>query len=294
MHPIKRVLIVGGTHGNEFTGVYLIKKFQQFPHLTQQKGFEVHTLLANPQAYAIGRRYVDTDLNRCFQKSSLVDPNLTSYEAQQAKKIFQTFGTNGSLAADFVIDLHTTTSNMGLTIILSKKDSFNLRLAAYLTTKNHDIKILYSRPNNLENSHLDSICDFGCTVEIGAIAQGILNAKIFQKTEELVLMILDYIEVYSQDQFRPSKDTITIYQSTETVDFPRNETGDIQAMIHPNLQFKDYQVLNPGAAIFLTFDGKEIIYEGKSPVYPVFINEAAYYEKGIAMSITQKQQELLK
>jgi len=65
--------------------------------------------------------------------------------------------------------------------------------------------------------------------------------------------------------------------------------GEIQAMIHPRLQFTDYQPLHPGEPMFLTFEGDEIVYEGKSTVYPVFINEAAYYEKGIAMYLTQKQ-----
>jgi aspartoacylase len=41
--------------------------------------------------------------------------------------------------------------------------------------------------------------------------------------------------------------------------------------------------------MFLTFDGRAIAYQGTSTVYPVFINEAAYYEKGIAMCITQKE-----
>ena len=61
-------------------------------------------------------------------------------------------------------------------------------------------------------------------------------------------------------------------------------------MIHPNLQFKDYEPLNPGQPMFLTFEGKTIAYEGKSTVYPVFINEAAYYEKGVAVCLTEKQQ----
>lgn len=61
-------------------------------------------------------------------------------------------------------------------------------------------------------------------------------------------------------------------------------------MIHPNLQFKDYEPLNPGQPMFLTFEGKTIAYEGKSIVYPVFINEAAYYEKGVAVCLTEKQQ----
>ncbi|MDP8932677.1 MAG: succinylglutamate desuccinylase/aspartoacylase family protein, partial [Cyanobacteriota bacterium] len=46
---------------------------------------------------------------------------------------------------------------------------------------------------------------------------------------------------------------------------------------------------NPGDPMFLTFDGESVLYEGKSTVYPIFINEAAYYEKGIAMCFTQKQ-----
>lgn len=42
--------------------------------------------------------------------------------------------------------------------------------------------------------------------------------------------------------------------------------------------------------MFLTFEGRASAYEGKSTVYPVLINEAAYYEKGIAMCLTEKQQ----
>ncbi|MHC5727533.1 MAG: succinylglutamate desuccinylase/aspartoacylase domain-containing protein, partial [Nostoc sp.] len=37
----------------------------------------------------------------------------------------------------------------------------------------------------------------------------------------------------------------------------------------------------------------DIFYEGASTVYPIFINEAAYYEKGIAMYLTQKQQQVV-
>ena len=74
------------------------------------------------------------------------------------------------------------------------------------------------------------------------------------------------------------------------MDYPKQQDGTIFGMIHPELQDKDYQALNPGEPIFLTFDGKTIYYEGASAVWPIFINEAAYYEKGIAMCFTQKQQ----
>ncbi len=57
-------------------------------------------------------------------------------------------------------------------------------------------------------------------------------------------------------------------------------------MIHPQLQFQDYKPLHAGNPIFVTFDGEEIFYQGDDIVYPVFINEAAYYEKGTAMCLT--------
>ncbi len=288
MSKINRVLIVGGTHGNEITGVHLVKKFERHPSLIQRQSLETFTLLANPQAYAIAKRYVDTDLNRSFRQQDLENPHLTSYEAQRAKEIHQKFGSGGTQPADFVIDLHSTTANMGLTIILDKKEPFYLQLATYLISINPNIKVLYSRIENLDKPHLDSICEFGCTIEVGAVAQGILDAKLFQQTEKLIHTILDYIDHNPETHPNP-KNTLTIYQATHTIDYPRNESGEIQAMIHPQLQFQDYQALKPGDAIFLTFENEEIFYEGDSTVYPVFINEAAYYEKGIAMCITQKE-----
>jgi len=290
MSKIKRVVIVGGTHGNEVTGIYLVKKFERSPHLIQRLSFESLTLIANPKAYAIAKRYADTDLNRCFLRRDLENPSLSSYEAQRAKEIYQTFGSKGSQPADFVIDLHTSTANMGLSIILGNENLLNIRLAAYLTSINPKVRVLYSTSKNQDRSHLDSICEFGCTLEVGAVAQGVLDAALFQETEEIIHAILDYLEAYNQGTPPSVKHTINVYHSIQTIDYPRNELGEIQAMIHPQLQFRDYQALQTGEPIFLTFEGKEIFYEGDSIVYPVFINEAAYYEKGIAMCITQLTQ----
>jgi aspartoacylase len=82
---------------------------------------------------------------------------------------------------------------------------------------------------------------------------------------------------------------LSLYQATEIVDYPRSSQGELQAMVHPRLQNRDYEPLYPGEPMFISFAGEEIVYSGDSTVYPVFINEAAYYEKGIAMCLTQKQ-----
>ncbi len=292
-NQIKRVAIAGGTHGNEITGIYLVKKFERLPHLIQRPSFETVTFLANPKAHEVGKRYFDTDLNRSFTQVDLENPNLSTYEAQRAKEIYRTFGTGGSQQADFVVDLHSTTSNMGLTIILPNLERFNLELAVYLVSVNPNIKILCSIPTHAANPHLDSISKFGCTVEVGAVAQNILDAKLFQQTEELIYWILDYVEAYNQGKQPQVKKIPTIYQVTHSIDFPRNTSGEIRAMIHPGLQFRDYEPLYPGKPIFLSFEGEEIVYDSEEIVYPVFINEAAYYEKGVAMCMSQQIQKEL-
>jgi aspartoacylase len=288
--PVKRVAIVGGTHGNELTGIYLIKKFEQLPELVQRSSFETVTLLANPKAFAAGRRYLDRDLNRCFLQQDLLNPALTSHEEQRAKQIYQQLGVNRGTKADVLIDLHSSTANMGLTIIPANQHPFNLRLVAYLSAVCPALKVYQWAWSAAQSPVLRSICDWGCAIEVGAIAQGILDAALFQQTEQLIQSVLDYVEAYSLGSPLPVPETLTVYQCTELVDYPRTAAGEILAMVHPQRQFRDYQPIAPGDPLFLTFEGKTIAYEGEAIVYPVFINEAAYYEKGIAMCFTQPQQ----
>ena len=288
-----RVLIVGGTHGNEFTGAYLIKKFQQLPHLIRRSSFETLTLFANPRAFTEVRRCIDRDLNHCFSRLDLQDTTLSGYEDLRAKEIDQMFGPNSESPIDFIFDLHSTTTNMGLTLIVDNDDSFSLQLAAYLSSINSEVKILtfgYSYPPNRNLLPLRSLANKSICVEVGAVAQGVLSAGIFLKTEALVYAILDYLSKYNKGEIPSVQNTLTLYRYIEAVDYPRNECGEIQAMIHPQLEFKDYQPLYPNDPMLLTLDGKTIPYKGNSIVYPTFINEAAYYEKGMAMCLTQKHQ----
>lgn len=288
MSQINRVAIVGGSHGNELIGVYLVKKFQQNGNLINRPSFETLALLGNPKAIAQGKRYIDKDLNRCFHNQSLQDITLSSYEDLRAKQIQQILQPENQPPVDVIVDLHTTTANMGLTIILGNMHPLLLRLAAYLSSINPLVKVC-SHQQARGSGYLRSLCELGFVIEVGAVAQGILNAELFQQTEQLVYAVMDYFEGDNQGKAPQVNNTLTLYESIGVIDYPRNEEGEIQAMIHPQLQFRDYEPLNLGEPIFVTFEGKEIFYEGESTVYPVFINEAAYYEKGIAMHLTQKQ-----
>ncbi|WP_088241960.1 aspartoacylase [Calothrix rhizosoleniae] len=289
MDKIKQVAIVGGTHGNEFTGVYLVKKFANSPQLVKRESFNTMTMLANQQAFKQVKRYVGKDLNRCFLNSDLQNENLATMEEKRAKEINQIFGPKGNAKVDFILDLHSTSANMGLSIILVNHKPFNLRVAAYLSTINPEVKIYSWTELGKENCFLNSLCDRGFSIEVGPVAPGSLNAAIFQKTEQLIYEMLDYLDADNQGNSGEKITVINIYQHLRVVDYPKNSAGEIEAMIHPQLQGRDYEPLHPGDPMFINFDGKTIFYEGEYTVYPLFINEVAYYEKGIAMCLTQKK-----
>lgn len=127
------VVVTGGTHGNEYTGVWVVKRFRSCPVLTQRRGLHVSTLLSNPQAIRENRRFIDTDLNRAFAGDILNDCELPGYEHNRAKAINALLGPKGeSPKTDFMIDLHTSTANMGVTFCLQPGDPLALRCAAYV------------------------------------------------------------------------------------------------------------------------------------------------------------------
>jgi succinylglutamate desuccinylase len=285
---IQKVAIVGGTHGNELLGVYLVKKWQKFPELLHRESFECMTLISNPSAVEKNQRYVDRDLNRCFDTGDLANGKLISYEDRRAKEIAMQLGPKDQPLADVILDLHTTTSNMGISLLPSSKHPFNLRLAAYLNYLHPDLHICFGLKHGQDAPMLRSLSPLGYTIEVGQIAQGVLNAELFQQTEQLVYEILNYVDAMNQGNPPPVPSVVTIYQAVTNVDYPRDSSGDLHGMIHPQLQSKDYEPLQPGQPMFLSFTGEEICYNGENIVYPVFINEAAYYEKQIAMVLTRQ------
>ena len=173
---VRKVAIVGGTHGNEFTGIYLVKKFDKLPALIQRSSFECSTIVANPEAFAAQKRYLEKDLNRCFSNqilqaaSSANSPS--THEENRARTLYRKLLPQNGLPTDFIIDIHSTTASMGITLIPSSDHPFNLRLAAYLSRINPEIKTYSWLQQGSEQSFLRAICPLGCAVEVGPVAGG--------------------------------------------------------------------------------------------------------------------------
>lgn len=288
MSVIDRVLLVGGTHGNELIGVQVINVYQMWPARIQRSSFETIPLHGNPKAISAVRRYIDHDLNRSFDSSSQLRD--TIYEAQRADFFRRQFGSNGTTPASFIIDLHSTTSNAGTMLIVDSLDELTMGLLGYLNAVHSDIKVYYSGESGRAKDSLRSLAPHRVCIEVGPVAHGTLDALFFQKTESVIQLTLDYLEMYNLNKFSSREsEVITLYQYCGVLDYPRDETGKILAMIHPQRISQDYSPLKPGEPMFITFSGENIPYSGESTVYPIFINEAAYYEKNIAACLTQEK-----
>jgi len=286
---INRVAITGGTHGNELTGVYLVKKWQKNPSLIERKSFSTITELMNKQAIKEVRRYIDHDLNRSFGLSDLLNNRLDSYEAKLAKELNSILGKKGSDTpnVDFIVDLHTTTSNMGLSIVVSNMSRITWRAIAYLCQKEPNLKV-YRWQGDIENAFVDSIAPHGFAIEVGAVPQGVLRADLFLKTETLIYHLLDFIEKENLGDNLELPNEVEIYDHEKLVDYPRDENGDIVGMVHQDRQDRDFTLIKKGEPLFLTLDDEVITYKGES-LYTLFVNESAYYEKGFAMTLARKR-----
>ncbi|XP_054426500.1 N-acyl-aromatic-L-amino acid amidohydrolase (carboxylate-forming) [Pteronotus mesoamericanus] len=291
--PLRRVAVIGGTHGNEMSGVYLARHWLQAPGELRRPSFSATPVLANPAAAAACRRYVDCDLNRSFTGTFLTarphpdDP----YEVKRARELNQLLGPKASSQAfDFVLDLHNTTANMGTCLILEAAHNvFAMHLCRHLQLQNPELPcqvFLYKLPGE-ESCSLNSVAKNGMGLELGPQPQGVLRADLFTRMRALVSSVLDFIQLFNQGTAFPAFE-MEVYRAVSSVHFPRTEAGDLAGIVHPQLQDRDFEPLRPGAPIFQMFSGEDKLYEGESTVYPVFINEAAYYEKGIAFFQTEK------
>ncbi len=290
MSETKHVVIAGGTHGNERTGVQLIRRFRANPKELERDRFKATTLLANELAISENCRYLDQDLNRCFS-SALLNGKAENREQSRAQEINRLFGPKGaSSQTDWIIDLHTTTANMGVTLVVQQHDSLALDMALYVQQQMPDSVIFYEDNAADVDPFLCSIARHGFLIEVGPVAQGLLRWEIFEQTRMAVMHALDFIDLQIKGSVNlPSPREAEVYEFIKKLHLPLDENGEVRGMIHPDLQDKDYQQLSPGEPIFILDTGETLLFEYPETVHVAFVNEAAYYDQAHALSLMRKR-----
>jgi succinylglutamate desuccinylase len=204
------------------------------------------------------------------------------------------YGPKGAdTRTDLILDVHNTGANMGYCLILSTRDPFTMKASAVLTQEFQNAWIYYQPEERSASPYFGTVAKADVCIEIGPQQHGTLNAEIFERSEMLVKRYLELAEEWNRGELQKREPIeVEVYTQLRDLGYPKPQGGGaIQAMIHSELNGHDYCELKKGDKLFRTFDGKDILFEGEPDgrsVYPIFINEPAYYEKDIAMSLTVK------
>ncbi|KAL3781534.1 hypothetical protein ACHAW5_005431 [Stephanodiscus triporus] len=218
---------------------------------------------------------------------------------------------------DVVIDLHTTTSNMGISLIIPEGDALMSAAAAHVL---HECRRMYGRdsaqvlmhalPRRQDRMNLSSCGRHGFTIEVGPTPQGVLRHDCVEKTQAALYSLLEFfhsrnleLEAEGKGGGPPPSPTVLdrlgelypgglvpCYRSAPAVR-PGELSGKISwpaddlnpnfpsLMVHRSIQDRDYASLRVGDPLFVRLDGSVIPYDGShgDEVHVIFVNEGGYY-----------------
>ena len=329
---VKSVCLTGGTHGNEYTGVWCIKELEQpsvFKQFSERfPSLSISTLMGNPDAHLANKRFIHTDLNREFttKKLNAIAEKLANHdgsrsisdipsESLRAQEINKLLGPKQDPSTDVVVDMHTTTTNMGVTLIIPERDALMAQAAAYVLRKcqEHPIAsiphggpthiteetriVMHSIPDRNDRPNLSSVGKHGFTIEVGPVPQGVIRHDGVEKTKQALETFLEFLELHNSkdaDVMQQIKDwyptgRVPCYRSA-LAKKPGEMSGKIKwpcadhnpnfpaYMIHKSIQDQDFKLLKTGDPLFVTMEGDIIPYDGShGDVFLMFINEGGYY-----------------
>ncbi|WP_036901469.1 MULTISPECIES: aspartoacylase [Prochlorococcus] len=288
--PGINVLLVAGTHGNEINAPWLFDQWKSYPELIKPYGLNLSKVIGNPLARETCKRYIDQDLNRSFTKQNFSISHKDNYEIKRAKELVDIYGSEGRLSSQIVIDFHSTTSCMGCSLVVYGRRSVDLALASLIQSR-IGIPIYLHEGDESQAGFLVEYWPCGLVVEIGPVPQGTLNHKIIHQTLISLQVCIEEIAKVKSRNARFPKNLI-IHRHLKSIDFPRDSNGKQCAYIHSRLDCKDWCLVKKGTPLFQSLNGNTVHFDDPDlpdSIIPVFINEAAYAEKGIAMSFTIKE-----
>ncbi len=284
-----KVLVVAGTHGNERNAPWLMEHWRHHPTALECRGLAVALEFGNPDALAAGVRYLERDLNRSFQPALLEGPDPAPREVVRARELVASHGPAGAQPCAVVIDLHSTTAAMGNALVVYGRRPTDLALAAGIQAR-LGLPVYLHEADLAQTGFLIERWPCGVVIEVGPVPQGVVSATICRQTQLALEAALEVLAAGRDGGLR-LPNALTVHRHLGSLDLPRRSDGQPHACVHPMRHHRDWQPIRPGDPLFLGASGETIDLAGEAlePLWPVFINEAAYGEKGIALSLTRRE-----
>jgi len=118
----------------------------------------------------------------------------------------------------------------------------------------------------------------GFIFEVGPVANNVIRFDLFKKVYDMVCDLLSW-------DFEGDLDLSQVehYKSYEDIKVPEGY------YVHPDRENQDFVAINPGDPLFIDVDGNTINHESDDVVFPMFINEAAYQNDRLGMTLSHKR-----
>ena len=196
-----QVLVVAGTHGNERNAPWLLEHWRRQPEALQRHGLDVALVLGNPAAHKANQRYVERDLNRCFAPELLADSSRNDADLQRARQLLACHGPDAESPSLVVLDLHSTTSAMGNSLVLYGRRPADLALAAGLQGE-LGLPIYLHEADASQTGFLVERWPCGLVIEVGPVPQGLVSAVICRQTQLALEAGLDTLAAAAAGRLR--------------------------------------------------------------------------------------------
>lgn len=134
-----QLTVVGCQHGNERFGKVVIDDV----HADTGLSVQVRTILANERAYELNRRWIDTDLNRSFNRS-----DISGHEADIAPSLLAE-----CKKSQYILDIHTTKADERFIPIVTNLTKGVRYILSHLEAENVAFIKAAEAPHSLIGNH---------------------------------------------------------------------------------------------------------------------------------------------
>lgn len=195
-HPGPSVVVMGAVHGNERLGAKVIATLKKSIKAEELHG-TLTLILGNPAAYALDKRFVDTDLNRLFGSEinalTKKEAGLLNREEKRALEVAP-FLEN----ADYLLDIHSTIKP-SVPFVYCEPTPRHLELARLFGTQyivspasdGHTVDLHCATDN-----YVDAHGGVGLTYEAGWHKKPSALAKVLEKTHHFLKAVGSFPPIY--------------------------------------------------------------------------------------------------
>lgn len=161
-HPGTDLVMLGGMHGNEPTGIEAVRYFLEHPPAIARGSLTL--ILGNTKAIEANERWVEgRDLNRYFTDAHLVDRIEGTWEEERAEEIAAVLRE-----ADILIDLHST-NKPSVPFACSRVDAAHERLYRWFPLAHviEDPDYVFGDEPVTSEEYMDRVGNVGVCLETG-------------------------------------------------------------------------------------------------------------------------------